>query len=560
MLKIDATLSHVAVSAAQIVTLLESQNHPLVNIPSYGTAQTKAYVVGAVTERQGFRVFVYLRQPDNDEAITIYVSDPKELTAAQYRIEESEAARFLESMTFVMQDLNFRSLLPVQKEAEMQRVGIFEPPSKSSIVELIDAVTDGELAAEEHGPSEIFGGLSARQQDAFRRAGVLAQSGRQGPGSTEPAPSTKHTPPPPPPPELLASELPPLLTPSPAVPSPPAGQAQYVTPHPEPRPIGQPTRPGILTQPPVQTQPPPMTPSPSTGRGPFNTAPPAFSQAPAEPPPELDAEDQESLARLGRLLATFGVLAALSVPPSGCATTGKGEPLSIEHETQLQIANEHLARNRWAEAISVLEPVIEEAPYAREALHSVGFAYLNVGHRQKAEGYLRRAVDADPKWSVPKNTLASILIPDGRCDEAEALLTAVLADIFYTTPEFAEHNLAKALACQGKNAAAMQRLEDLMVKRPKFCLGYLTLAELASAEKIAEVTIRACGDFRRECADNEKIGKFVSPEHRCLCYFRAGLAHAQLGDIEGARRSFTSCESDGTYGKECRKSLELLPK
>ncbi len=609
MLKIDATLRHVTASTDQIVTLLESENQPLVNIPSFGTAETKAFVVGTVTERQGFRVFVYLRQPERNDAVTIYVSDPAELTAQQYRREEAEAVRFLESMTFVMQDLNFRGLLAVQKEAEMRRVGIFGPlPRGGSIVDLVDPISE---EIEVGGPSEIFGGLSAEQQNAFRRAGVLRSAGE--PTDPVPPPAMSEVPASTPGTGSYAELAPQPVTPAPAtghetsapqsarpITSPqmasaePAGH-RVVTGHEiEVQSSAVRTSPQMATAPPQRITSPQMvaqgagtpapgTPAPATASDPqmaassstpqliaqgtpvggaaVITKPPTIqtAPAPAAPKPLLDDEDAESLGRLGRLLGTFALLLVVSMA-SGCATVRKGEPLPPRLDTQVQIANQHLGAARWPKAIQVLEPVVEEAPYARAALHGLGIAYMNLGHRAEAEVYLRRAVDADEKWSVPKNTLATLLIHDGRCAEAETVLAKVLQDIFYPTPEFAEHNMARALACQGRRPEAIARLETLLVKRPKFCLGYLTLAEMASSEKIAKLTIKACRGFRTACAEDEKIGKLVSPEHSCLCYLRSGLAHARLGDVESARKSFTSCDSDGPYGRECRKSLEMLPR
>jgi hypothetical protein len=50
----------------------------------------------------------------------------------------------------------------------------------------------------------------------------------------------------------------------------------------------------------------------------------------------------------------------------------------------------------------------------------------------------------------------------------------------------------------------------------------------------------------------------VSPEQRSLCYLRKGMAYATLGDIESAKQSLAACDSDGAYGRECRRSLELI--
>jgi predicted Zn-dependent protease len=286
-------------------------------------------------------------------------------------------------------------------------------------------------------------------------------------------------------------------------------------------------------------------PVPGTGR-----PPPAAR--PAEP-----ALDKESLQRLGRFLSTFGWIAALAAT-ADCATPLKSGELTPELQTQVEIAEQHLAHGRFAEAVQTLTPVIEESPRAHVALHEMGLAYVYLGRWSDAEGYLRRAVDAEPKYSIAKNTLANLLIEQRRCGEAVPLLEEVQKDIFYATPELAEHNLARAEHCLGKSKEAMRRLENLVLRRPQFCRGYLTLADVAAEAKVPEVTIRACEHFTAQCEQAEDVKKYVSPEHSCLCYLRKGLAYAALGDVEAARQSLSSCESDGAYGRECRRSLQLL--
>ena len=115
------------------------------------------------------------------------------------------------------------------------------------------------------------------------------------------------------------------------------------------------------------------------------------------------------------------------------------------------------------------------------------------------------------------------------------------------------------MACQGDVAAAEQRLRNLMLKRPKFCLGYLTLAQIALDAKHHELTVETCDDFVANCEQDERLGAQILPEHSAQCYLRKGLAYAAMGDVESARASFERCRSRGPNGKECRKSLELLP-
>ena len=187
-------------------------------------------------------------------------------------------------------------------------------------------------------------------------------------------------------------------------------------------------------------------------------------------------------------------------------------------------------------------------------------AYLKLGRLEDAERFYLRSLEAKPDASLSRNELAVVYLEQRRCQDAVPLLEKVLEDIYYPTPEYAEHNLAQAYDCLGKGAEAIDRLDKLVTKRPYFCLGYLTLSRLASKLRRPESTIRACDDFVHYCEENEKIKNQVLPQQSALCYLRKGLAYAELGDVESARASFERCQSTGEIGRECKKSLELLPR
>lgn len=274
-----------------------------------------------------------------------------------------------------------------------------------------------------------------------------------------------------------------------------------------------------------------------------------------------------ALERVGKLLGTFGLLimlfgagagAGAGVVGLGCATAASPERGS-KTESHLSLGNQQLSQGQWAEAVRAFTTVLEEDETDREALWGMGLAYWRLERPKEAEAYLRRAMASDPKWSTPKNELACVLVELGRCDEAETLLRQVLDDIFYPFPEFAEHNLARALACEGRTDEALKNLEALVLKRPHFCRGYLTMAQLSVQARQPELTIRACDGFEDNCEKNEEIRKQILPEQSAMCYFRKGLAHVELGDVESARTSFMRCQSDGTFGSECIRSLQMLP-
>ncbi|MEO1335406.1 MAG: tetratricopeptide repeat protein, partial [Myxococcota bacterium] len=295
-----------------------------------------------------------------------------------------------------------------------------------------------------------------------------------------------------------------------------------------------------------------MTSPPTSG-----TIPPSVGSANSHISVPRPSPDPDALARLGRLLGTFIFLLAATAGWSCGTTKDAAAPRTVT--AQLDLGNQQLAQGRWPEAIKAFGTALDEDGENFDALRGTGLAYLKLQRYEEAERFYRLALDANPKSSLSRNELAVVYMEQRRCQEAVPLFEKVLEDIFYPTPEFAEHNLALAYACLGRTDEAISRLDKLVTKRPYFCLGYLTLSQLASKSRRPEATIRACDDFVHHCEQNEKIKQQVLPQQSAMCYLRKGLAYAEMGDVESARTSFERCQSLGGVRNECTKSLELLP-
>lgn len=493
MLKVDLGLTQIPATREGVLSLHESINMPLVSIPNIGTAPTQAFVLGLRNDTGSYSVVVVLRQADND-ANLVYVSDPRTLTAEQYRFEEGEGLRFVESMGFLMNDHGYRALAPERQRELIERTPIFVG-ARERTVDLVDV----DAAPPSFEPDAIFGGL-------------------------ENVPMLKGEP-----------ESPPTFSPS--------ARASAPTQRPTvPAPGPGPTL-GFGSTPPRST--------PSTLRpGP----PPPAPAAPAMP--AVDPEALGRLGRF--LSTFCAVLALSGGQGCAHQPAADAELLSAATQTQYDIAEHFLARGQWSEAVGAFQPVLEDAPRYAPARHGLGLAYMYLERPDLAEAAFKAAIELDPSYSTARNSLATLYMQGSRCEEAAALLAQVLEDIMYPTPEFAQDNLARVEHCLGKSKAALARLEKLVISKPQFCRAYLTMADIAAAVRAPEVAIRACDDFTNRCELHEQIGKLVSPENRSLCYLRKGMAHAALGDVESARQTLEKCDSTGTFGKQCKDSLRLL--
>jgi Tfp pilus assembly protein PilF len=132
MFTIDERLRGLPAVKEQVVQLYQSLNAPHLAVPGRRAGPATGYVLG-LRGPSGFAVFVYLYLADSGEC-AVYVPSSGTVTAEQYQTEESEALSFVESMGFIMDNLNFRGRTPEEQEELIRTAPAFqrEPPPPSA--------------------------------------------------------------------------------------------------------------------------------------------------------------------------------------------------------------------------------------------------------------------------------------------------------------------------------------------------------------------------------------------------------------------------------------------
>ena len=86
----------------------------------------KVYIVGMRNHPSGlFSIYVYLYLVDARECL-IYLHDPPEIQMDAYHDTELEAFAFVESMGFMVDNVNFRKMQPAQQEEYMAGLPVFQ--------------------------------------------------------------------------------------------------------------------------------------------------------------------------------------------------------------------------------------------------------------------------------------------------------------------------------------------------------------------------------------------------------------------------------------------------
>ena len=127
MFQPDPSLAFVQATPEQVVALVESINQPQISIPGKASQAVQGYLCGLRHPEGTFSILVALHLPRTGEN-AIYVHDGGPVSLEGYRPVEIEGLQFLESMGFMLDNLNFRNLPPPQQESTLKRVPVFSAP------------------------------------------------------------------------------------------------------------------------------------------------------------------------------------------------------------------------------------------------------------------------------------------------------------------------------------------------------------------------------------------------------------------------------------------------
>jgi len=123
----DPSLPFVRATREQVVALVESINQPQVSIPGKTSQAVQGYLCGLRNPNGTFSILVSLFLPKTGENV-VYLHDRRQVSLEEYRDVAIEGLQFLESMGFMLDNLNFRNLAPAAQESTLKRVPVFSPP------------------------------------------------------------------------------------------------------------------------------------------------------------------------------------------------------------------------------------------------------------------------------------------------------------------------------------------------------------------------------------------------------------------------------------------------
>jgi hypothetical protein len=123
----DPSIRFIPATREQVVALVESINQPQVSIPGKEPQTVQGFLCGLRNQSGSFSIFVSLFLPRTGENV-VYANDKREVGMEEYRDVEIKGLHFLESMGFMLDNLNFRNLGQEQQVETLKRVPLFHEP------------------------------------------------------------------------------------------------------------------------------------------------------------------------------------------------------------------------------------------------------------------------------------------------------------------------------------------------------------------------------------------------------------------------------------------------
>lgn len=166
-----------------------------------------------------------------------------------------------------------------------------------------------------------------------------------------------------------------------------------------------------------------------------------------------------------------------ALDPATATTAGVGRKLAVLYDLV----------GDFSKAQAEYEPLLKASPNDAKLLNDIGYSYYSRGDLATAEGYLKKAVQADPNLKAAQLNLGLVLSAVGRTDEG--------FDAFRKggTEGEAHANMAFVLAAQGKTDEAKAEYKKALAKEPGMSTARTALDRLENPPKVDPNVVQSGG-------------------------------------------------------------------
>lgn len=230
-----------------------------------------------------------------------------------------------------------------------------------------------------------------------------------------------------------------------------------------------------------------------------------------------------SVVQLGKLFSAFCLALALV----GCAhlSDKDREQANLHYE----LAVENLMKSPQV-AMKEVEEALRFDPNLAEAWHLKALVlHHSFGRLEDANVAYLKALELKKPFSEARSNLGNLYMDQKRYDDAIDAYQTALNDVLYPTPYIPQANMGWAYFKKGDRAKAIELIKTATTANPKYCLGYLNLAQIYEASNEQADSCKYTARFREHCPD------------RPDAWQRDGVCLASAGDKVAAAKAFDTC-------------------
>jgi len=258
-------------------------------------------------------------------------------------------------------------------------------------------------------------------------------------------------------------------------------------------------------------------------------------------------------------LSWGALLLVLTTFVPGCMWTGpSAEDIKVA-EAEYGLANDAFRRQKYRLALEHVEKALERDDSNTDAAYLGAMVMLVFCAQdeqstdcryEKAEQFVRMALDAKPEMRDAQNALGVILVHMDRSSEAIEVLEPLSKDMLYSSPEKAWGNLGWALLESDRVDDAIPALKRAVAAQPLFCVGHYRLGVAYQRKKQLKAARQA---FTRAVGIEEGACSRLQ-----VAFWERARVQKQLGMVEEMRSDLEKCRDLGkmsAVGKKCSARL-----
>jgi tetratricopeptide (TPR) repeat protein len=231
----------------------------------------------------------------------------------------------------------------------------------------------------------------------------------------------------------------------------------------------------------------------------------------------------------------FLLAASLSGALGGC---GGGSRRVQQANIHRQVGETYLNQMKVAQALAEFQKGLELNPKDPRLQHDTGLAFLLREEFDKAERYLKRALELDPSLSEARNHLAVAYLAVGKPAEALEEIDRALKDKGFVSTGKAYFNQAKAYLALNQPGSAVESFEKAIERNPGDIRPYLDLADLHLKQK----------EYGKSAFAARRAIQFYPNDYRA--WFLLGKALQAQNDKAGAIDAFRNTQRNAPQNSE----------